>query len=141
MAFLTVVACSGGETPLPDATVTLKPTLAPTPKAPIPMTEPTSTVSQAVEALPALRQMEIAFDGNPNVSRIQPVLDSALMLYGLPITEENYSRAGSVLVALRKEIGPSEMEILNHMIRSHVPGVNVTFPDMAGFCAAALTGG
>ena len=41
--------------------------------------------------------------GTQPVSEIQPVLDRALRLYGMPITEENYSRAGSVLVALRKE--------------------------------------
>jgi hypothetical protein len=55
--------------------------------------------------------------------------------------EENYSRAGSVLVALRKENGTPEIAILDYMIRSHVPGVNVTFPEAAALSSAFLKAG
>lgn len=87
-----------------------------------PRTATTTTLPQteagaAVAALPALEKMEIAFSGNPPVSSIQPTLDVAMRLYGLPITETNYERAGSVLVVMRRESGFPEMEILDHMIR------------------------
>ena len=35
-------------------------------------------------------------------------MDIAMRLHSLPITEENYSRAGSVLVTLRKELAPTK---------------------------------
>ncbi|MDK1046416.1 MAG: hypothetical protein QGM45_12135 [Anaerolineales bacterium] len=85
-----------------------------------------------------LSQMEVAFKGDFTRAQIKSRLDRALQLYRLPITAENYSRAGSTLVALRKEIGPQEMDILDYMIRSHVPGVRITFPEAAGIAAAAL---
>ena len=85
-----------------------------------------------------LSQMEIAFEGNFSRSQIKSRLDRAMHLYKVPITNENYSRAGSTLVALRKQIGPREMDILDHMIRSHVPGVSITFPGAAGLSAAFL---
>ena len=85
--------------------------------------------------------MEIAFTGHPSVLEIKPVLDRALRLYGVPITEENYSRAGSTLVALRKKLGPPEIDILEYMIRNHVPGINMSFPDSAAIGAVMLAAG
>ena len=93
------------------------------------------------QASEALALMEVAFVGNPRQAEIQARLDRALNLYTTPISEENYSRAGSVLVSLRREIGPSEMDILDHMIRSHVPEVNIDFPNAASLSAAALAAG
>ena len=84
---------------------------------------------QPVRQSTSLKQMSVAFEGNWTVSKIKPVLERAMKLYGVAITEENRSRAGSTLVALRKEYGPSEMEILGYMIRSHVPGDSISFPD------------
>jgi len=84
----------------------------------------------------ALEQMEVAFDGNPSKSMIKPKLERAMSLYGLARIESNYSRAGSVLVRLRKANGIPELEILDFMICSHVPGVNTTF---AAAAAAAAT--
>lgn len=88
-----------------------------------------------------LEQMEIAFEGNCSKQQIQERLDKAMKLYNLPRTKENYSRAGSALVTLRKEFGPSEMELLSYMIRSHVPGIKIDFPTAAGFAAAFLSAG
>ncbi len=88
-----------------------------------------------------LEQMEIAFEGNYSKDQIKARLDRAMDLYGVAKTAENYSRAGSVLVALRKEIGPREMDILDHMIRSYVPGVAIDFPKAAGLSAAFLAVG
>ncbi len=89
----------------------------------------------------ALGMMEVAFVGNHSRSEIKRTLDEAMNLFGLPVTEINYRRAGSVLVVLRKEAGPSEMHILSHMIRSHVPGVNLNFSDAAALSATFITFG
>lgn len=69
------------------------------------------------------------------------MMDEAMDLYGLPVTEENYGRAGSALVALRKENGTKEMDILDCMIRSHVPDVNMEFPEAAAFASVFLAVG
>ena len=94
--------------------------------------------TNAVAEMSALEQMEIAFVGGYTQSEIKQRLETAMQLYSLPITEENHSRAGSALVALRKDFGPAEMDILDHMIRSHVPGIDVSFADAAGLSAASI---
>lgn len=89
----------------------------------------------------ALDQMSIAFVGERGRAAIKERIDRAMRLYRLAITEENYSRAGSTLVALRREFGPTETEILDYMIRSHVEGIEFSFPEMAGISAAMLVSG
>ncbi len=96
------------------------------------------TRPEAIDSFPALDLMEIAFVGGYTRVEIEARIDRAMALYGLPITDENYSRAGSALVALRKEVGVPEMAILDYMIRSHVAGVEVSFYDGAGLAAALL---
>lgn len=106
--------------------------------------EPTPrTGSSSSDAPPdhPLDQMVLAFEGNHSRAEIKDRMDEAMGLYGVALTEENYSRAGSTVVSLRREYGPSEMEILDYMIRSHAPGVNMEFPSMAGIAAAALVSG
>lgn len=88
-----------------------------------------------------LDQMAVAFVGGHARDEIQVQMDRAMQLYGLPRTEENYSRAGSVLVTMRKDSGFDEMQILDYMIRSHVPGVNITFPEAAAIAATFLGAG
>ena len=88
-----------------------------------------------------ISQMEIAFVGNPTKREITTFLDKALSLYDTPINSENYSRAGSSLVALRQQTGVSEMSILRYMIKSHVPGMKINFPEAAGISAAFLATG
>jgi len=92
-----------------------------------------------VDEMSALEQMEIAFDGGYTKENIQNNLDATMKLYNLSITEENYKRAGSVLVTLRKEYGVIEMDILKCMIQSHVSGVDISFPDEAAICTAILS--
>ena len=93
---------------------------------------------------PQLSQRGLHVDCVPGHDRVghqvqaEDLIRLLLRLYGLPITEENYSRAGSVLVALRKEFDPSEMDILDCVIRSHVPGAGMSFPDSAALCAVGL---
>ena len=88
----------------------------------------------------ALAQMEAVFEGNPSRDNIQADLDKALMLYELRANEENYSRAGSALVVLRKEFGVPEMQMLRYAIRLQLdtPGVNLDLPDALGLAAADL---
>jgi hypothetical protein len=91
----------------------------------------------------ALSQMEIAFVGTPRQSEIKAKLDAALAMYGLQPTEDNYSRAGSTLVALRisaTERGCdacTEIAILGQMLRDGaLPGAD--FPDHAAYAATLL---
>jgi hypothetical protein len=98
---------------------------------------------QTPQTVPAdpVDQMVVAFEGSHTRAEIKTRLDRAMQLFDLPLTDENYSRAGSSLVALRRDLGPSEMAILDFMIRSHTPGVAINFPTMAGKAAAALASG
>ena len=91
--------------------------------------------------LSALQQMELAFVGNYTQTQIKTRLERAMRLYGVEVTEENRSRAGSALVTARKDSGYSEMEILNYMICSHVPGVRMQFGGAAGLAGAMLKSG
>ncbi|MCZ7575962.1 MAG: hypothetical protein M5U18_02460 [Dehalococcoidia bacterium] len=89
----------------------------------------------------ALEQMANAFDGGPSQAVIKARLDAAFALYGLQPTEDNYSRAGSTLVSLRRANGATEMAILDYMICSHVPGVRMTFPEAAAVASVMLKSG
>jgi hypothetical protein len=82
--------------------------------------------------------MELAFVGGFSQSEIKRKLDGAMDLYGLSKTADNYSRAGSVLVTLRKEYGPGEMAILDEMILLGSAGANLSFPDAAALAAVGL---
>lgn len=86
----------------------------------------------------ALTMIETVFVGDYTRAEIKSRLDMAMRLFDLPITEDNYNRAGSVLVTLRKEASVAEMDILDHMIRSSVPGLEISFPDQATLSAISL---
>ena len=86
----------------------------------------------------AIEQMEIAFIGGHSQAEIKAKIDRAMDLYDLAKTSENYSRAGSVLVALRKEYGPSEMAILDEMILLGSAEANLSFPDAAALAVVGL---
>ena len=75
----------------------------------------------------ALDTMSIVFQGKHTKRQIQSRLDQAFRLYGIPITEENYLRYGSILVSLRRDAGSSatEMEILDQAIRAYTPEVKL----------------
>ncbi|MDD9205080.1 hypothetical protein PU560_01205 [Georgenia sp. 10Sc9-8] len=55
--------------------------------------------------------MEVAFNGHPRQSEIRSALDAAFAATDTTASDDNYSRAGSALVALRKKYGIDEMEI------------------------------
>lgn len=86
----------------------------------------------------ALTMMHTVFKGDYTKAQIKQQLDVAMKFYNTPITEENYSRAGSVLVTFRKDTGIHEMVILDYMIRSYVPGVKLNFPDAAAIAATFM---
>ncbi len=106
----------------------------------LPTDGPSRTSAQSSEAS-ALDLMQTAFAGGYSRSEIEQRMDIALVLYDEEITEEIYSRAGSALVALSNEFGPSEMEILDYMIRSYVAGVSLTFAEAAAIATAFLASG
>lgn len=96
---------------------------------------------ERVDSSDALDQMVVAFEGSWSRPEIENRLAKAMQLYDLPVTEENRSRAGSALVVMRRENGVTEMEILEHMICSHVDGVDVSFSDMTAISAIAVANG
>ncbi len=113
-----------------------------TDKPPSDTTQATTTTRPSVTTQSdALSMMESAFVGSPSRSTIKARIDRAMDLYQLRRTEENYSRAGSTLVALRREYGASEMEILDYMICSYVPGVSLLFHEAAAFAVTFLSVG
>jgi hypothetical protein len=86
----------------------------------------------------SLETIQLAFVDHPSQDFIKAKLDLAMQYYGVEINEENYLKCASALVVLRKDSGFTEMQILDHMIRSHVVGVNMHFADMAAISATAL---
>jgi hypothetical protein len=108
---------SGGQVP------PLRPRASPTPFDTSPLEVPLS----------ALDKMAIAFEGRHGRAEIKERLDAALRLYGEQPSEDTYSRAGSALVALRKQNGVSEMETLRWMIKARYP--RVTFPQAAAWAS------
>jgi exopolysaccharide biosynthesis predicted pyruvyltransferase EpsI len=75
----------------------------------------------------ALDTMLIVFQGKYTKRQIRSRLDEAFHLYGIPVTEENYLRYGSILVSLRRDSGSSatEMEILDQAIKGYTPEVKL----------------
>ena len=61
-------------------------------------------------------QMALTFDGNPAPEDIHERLDSVLTKYGMELTDSNRSLAAKTLTGLRKEMGHSEMDILQGML-------------------------
>lgn len=90
----------------------------------------------------AMNQMAFVFEGNHTEEAINRRIDRAMEAYGsIPRTEENYSRAASALIALRKLNGTSEVDILDHMLHSVATGVDIPFAKMAGISSLAVLAG
>lgn len=94
---------------------------------------------QPTEEASALEMMEAVFVGEYSRATIEARMDRALELYGSAPGEREYEVAGSVLVALRKETGVPEMEMLSCMISSHVEGIDMQFTSAAALCATQLS--
>lgn len=90
----------------------------------------------------ALDQMNAAFRGNPSVDLIEDELRTSFDQYGLPWTEDNRSRAGSVLVTLEDELDVAEMAILRLMNCSpEVAEQNLDWPEAAAMAGAFVAAG
>lgn len=85
-----------------------------------------------------LDQMVIAFEGSHSREEIKRELDRAMTLFGLDLTEENYSRAGSALVTMRRDYGTAEMDVLREMIRIGQRRSSLSFGEAAGLASFAL---
>jgi ABC-type phosphate transport system substrate-binding protein len=87
-----------------------------------------------------LEQMLISFNGSPTMGEITEALNDAFAATDTPITDENYSRAGSVLVKFRQEYGVDEMEILDCIPgRANDPRVkDNAFASIAAVCVTDL---
>lgn len=90
-----------------------------------------------------LDQMLISFNGNPSKTEIKQAMDNALNATDTVISNENYSRAGSVLVTFRKEYGIDEMEVLECVpTATRDPRVpELSFPNVAAVCVTDLASG
>jgi hypothetical protein len=73
-------------------------------------------------AVDPFAQMALAFEGNPSPDEIRAKLDPVLKMYGVELTNANFSLAGKTLTALRKEQGHSEMAILEKMLQAPTNG-------------------
>ncbi|PYS55592.1 MAG: hypothetical protein DMG13_03445 [Acidobacteria bacterium] len=83
-----------------------------------------------------IAQMSFAFEGNPPPEEIRERIDKVLGMYSLEVNDENRRHAGRTLVALRKEHGHSEMEILEKMLNT--PATGKQFEEAAGRISAGM---
>ncbi len=81
-------------------------------------------------------QMALTFEGNPSPDEIHVRLDEVLTRYGAELNNPNRSLAGKTLTALRKELGHSEMSILEKMLTAETNGE--TFDDAARRVATSM---
>ena len=95
----------------------------------------TAMAKMANLATDPLAQMSLEFDGNPSKEEISEALDKVLAMYALEANDGNRSSAGRTLVALRKEHGHSEMDILKKMADTPADG---KFEDAAAKISAAM---
>ena len=76
----------------------------------------------------AYGMMEVAFEGNPSTSEIQPMMEEVMKNYKLEVNEENLQKVASMLVSLRKEskVAVTEMEILKNIYQTGDRNVPLT---------------
>lgn len=99
----------------------------------------TPTPSAKIQTIDdVIKKAQVAFAGGHRPEAIRGKLQATMALYGLEETPENYMHAADVLVTLRKTTGETEMTILDYMIKSYVPGVNIKFDEMAALSARFL---
>ena len=77
------------------------------------------------------------FQGDYSRAAIAARIDQVMDAYDVPRTDENYARSVADLVALRKELGVPEMEILESMTRL-APGGPIDFSEAARQAAILL---
>jgi hypothetical protein len=90
----------------------------------------------------AIEMMSVAFVGSHSKSQIEAEVRRAANAFNLPATDDNFSRMGSALVAVRQQSRVSEMNLLRcaNAMGEEVAGTNVglDFPTAVGMCAGTL---
>ena len=76
-------------------------------------------------------------DDEASQSEIRTAMEKAFRATNLTMTEDNLSRAGSVLVAMRQKNGVAEMAQLK-CIGAMDPATGLGFPEAAALCATQL---
>ncbi|MFC1672597.1 zinc ribbon domain-containing protein [Pseudomonadota bacterium] len=85
----------------------------------------------------SLEKMHIVFVGQPSVPEIKAAILPVMKMYGVAATEDGYSRAGSVLITMRKESGIAEIELLRCMETANQGGT-LSFAEIAALCSITL---
>ena len=88
----------------------------------------------------AYAMLESVFIGTVSQQEIKEKMDAVMTFYKLPLTGDNYLRAGNTLASLRKASnkGVTEMDIVTHMIIADTGWQGVSFDDQAGISAKLL---
>ena len=88
----------------------------------------------------ALEMLSSVFTGGYTQKDIKEKMDAVFTLYKMPITGDDYLKAGNTLTSLRKSSanGVTEMDIIMHMILADTGWQGVTFDEQAGTSARTI---
>lgn len=91
-----------------------------------------------IEYLDPYEVIETAFEGRPEKSKVQPMLERVMLDHDFPVTNSNILKAANALVELRKAslVGVTEMEILRASYQFGTKGISLG--EQLGAAAAAL---
>ena len=80
------------------------------------------------------------FTGGYTQKDIKEKMDAVFTLYKMPITGDDYLKAGNTLTSLRKSStkGVTEMDIIMHMILADTGWQGVSFDEQAGTSARTI---
>lgn len=100
-----------------------------------------NTTQQKIEKLNVWDKIIISFEGGYDKKLIKEKMDLAMTLYDVDLTEQNYEKTASALIAMRKEFGVQEMKILEYVILMYSPKIKMTLADAIGYAATAIVTG
>lgn len=68
----------------------------------------------------AFQKIHIAFEGMPDVERVQPLLEEVMKSYKIVINNENVMKCANVLVTMKNQskVGVTEMDILKNVYQT-----------------------
>lgn len=95
--------------------------------------------STEVKETTAYEKMTVVFDGQPAISEIKAILEPVMIKHKLPVTEENLSKAASMLVSARERSNIKEMDLLRHMYKNGSD--KLSFTEQAGISLVMLQSG
>lgn len=78
---------------------------------------PSPAVQTPIIEKDAYELMEVAFEGYPSKSDVQPMLEDVMKRYDMEVNNENLTKAANVLVTMKNDskVGVTEMEILKRV--------------------------